>query len=453
MYFMNVAKGKLTVDGTHVNVSMPFAKVDKAKRLVHGFATLDNVDSEDDRVTAAASARAFARARGNIREMHENIAVGRMVDFREDEFFDADSGETYRGMYVTARVSEGAPNTWLKVLDGTLSGFSIGGEILKASNAMSKDGSKTVREIDDYELTELSLVDNPANPLANFDKVEKSVNVVSFTKSAGGSVKVGGMVAETVLENVFICPGDNTVIIKTVDTLDCPECGTKMEMAGWFEEGPDRAEKVRDIVAKYFGATDKEAAAPEGGVEMAKAKDNETAKETNIVNPGEEHSNGDKVDEAAETEPAALEVEETDGVEEETVEVADPDEVHDEATELSKKIDELHETIKKTVADANAEHGGRFESLEKKIDEVHEETSQLAQALVKMGEDLNVAKNRMAEMENSLNKMNSADALRKSAELEDEPVETKNVQKTSSWNGAFSGGTLAARKGSFIDSL
>ena len=36
-------------------------------------------------------------------------------------------------------VSKGAPDTWEKVLDGTLTGFSIGGEINEASNEFVKD--------------------------------------------------------------------------------------------------------------------------------------------------------------------------------------------------------------------------------------------------------------------------------------------------------------------------
>ncbi len=428
-------KSHLTVNGNSVRVSMPFAKVDQAKRLVHGFATLDNVDSEGDVVTAAASARAFSRARGNLREMHDNIAAGRIVDFREDEFFDKESGETYRGMYVTARVSEGAPNTWIKVLDGTLSGFSIGGEIVKSSNKVNKSG-KSVREIEDYDLNELSLVDNPANPLANVDSFEKT-NVVSFVKSAGGSVKITGMAAETILENVFICPNDSTVIIKTVDALSCPECETNMEMAGWFEEGPDRTEKVRDIVNKYLGAAAEEATAPgEGGVEMEKGK--ETTDDNAVV--------------GVESEPVALEVDETvdsDDKAQAEVEIETPDEVADETSVLVKKIDELHETLKETLEEANVKHDGRFQSLEKRIDEVHNETSQLASQLEKLGEGLDVAKARMSEIEKSLSKMNDADALRKSVESEDD-TEPQVVQKSSSWNGAFSGGS---RRDSFIDSL
>jgi hypothetical protein len=93
------SKSKMTVDGNSIHVSMPFAKVDKERRLVSGFATLDNLDTQGDIVLAEASAKAFARARGNIREMHQPIAVGKMVDFQEEEFFH--DGQLYRGIFVT----------------------------------------------------------------------------------------------------------------------------------------------------------------------------------------------------------------------------------------------------------------------------------------------------------------------------------------------------------------
>ena len=115
-------KATLNVNGKDIHMSMPFAKVDKSARTVSGFATLDNIDTQGDVVLAEASVKAFSRARGNIREQHDPYkAVGRMVDFREEEFYHSDpetgEGKFYKGIFVTARVSEGAEDTWKKVLD------------------------------------------------------------------------------------------------------------------------------------------------------------------------------------------------------------------------------------------------------------------------------------------------------------------------------------------------
>src|SRR5574338_707285 len=250
MTMSNLHKSQWTVAGNHLNVMVPFAKVDHERRLVSGFATLDNLDNQGDVVLAEASTKAFARARGNLREMHQPIAAGHLVDFQEEEFFHIDPetglGKTYRGIFVTAYVSKGAESTWEKVLDGTLTGFYIGGEIKEASAEFDKDSSQSVRVIKDYDLVELSLVDNPANPLAN---------VFSFQKSAGGSVTLKGMIADTSVENVFYCGNDKIARTANADSAACSICGTTMENIGWVETGQEKTEKVREVVAKFISGS------------------------------------------------------------------------------------------------------------------------------------------------------------------------------------------------------
>lgn len=437
-------KSNLTIDGNSVHMSMPFTKVDHAKRTVSGYATLDNIDSQGDVVTAEASAKAFSRARGNLREMHDKVAVGKIVDFREDEYFDAETGELYRGIFVTAYVSKGAESTWEKVVDGTLSGFSIGGEINEASNEFVKEAGRSVRFVKDYDLVELSLVDNPANQLAN---------VFSIQKSATGSVTVSGMVAETVIETVFICKSDDTVTIGSTDSATCPVCETKMENAGWFEAGADRPERVQEIVSKFRNLDEAEGApaiASEGGVEMAKSNTDET-KEVDVVNPGEEFpadGTGTKAetanDEGEQTEKDATEdVDETAGTEED--ETASPEEVTDDETEISKKIDELHDAVKDSLEKTREDTAAHIASLEKKIDssqaEFSAKVSELREEFNQFGQKLETTKSRLIELESSLEKYNSSEAFKKSADLEDESLVKSagtDVQKPT-WNGAFSG--------------
>ena len=88
---MTILKAHWDSDGDNLRLSMPFSKVDKDRRIVSGFATLDNVDKQDDIVTTDASLKAFAKFRGNIREMHQPISVGKMVSFREDKYFDPET--------------------------------------------------------------------------------------------------------------------------------------------------------------------------------------------------------------------------------------------------------------------------------------------------------------------------------------------------------------------------
>ena len=438
----------MTVDGNTVNMSMPFAKVDKAQRLVSGFATLDNLDTQDDVVSAEASQKAFARARGNIREMHQPLAVGRMVDFKEDEYYDKETNKFYRGIYVTARVSEGAEDTWKKVLDGTLTGFSIGGNINEVSNEFSKSQKKSYRLIKDYDLVELSLVDNPANQLAN---------VLSIQKTATGSV-VKGMAVESKIENVFVCNKHDASVISVRETEaeNCPLCTSKMENAGWFESGADRSEKVQMIVEKFLSPDEQEAAPisdSEGGVVMGVEKSVEK-KDDSLVAPILEEAVENKTEleeaeaaeEVSETEEApAEEAAETPA---ETEEAETPEEVADEGEAISKAIDDLKVTVTTSLEKTREETAEQLAVLEKKIDEAKAEfiskSSELDEKLSGFGVKLDTAKNRLAELEKNLEKMNDGDAVRKSSDLSDEPL-VKSVQSDDSWNDAFSGGMVRPR--------
>ena len=105
---IDINKAHLATDGNHVTLTMPISKVDAEKRLVSGFATLDNVDRQGDIVTAEASQKAFERFRGNVRLMHQPIPAGKMVNFRTDTFFDKNTNKQYRGVYVDTYISKGA---------------------------------------------------------------------------------------------------------------------------------------------------------------------------------------------------------------------------------------------------------------------------------------------------------------------------------------------------------
>ena len=164
---MNIEKSHWSSIGDDITLSVPFTKVNREKRTVSGFATLDNVDQTNDVVTAEASLKAFENFRGNIREMHGSNAVGKMVSFKPETFYNPENKEFYNGVYVDAYISKGAQDTWEKILDGTLAGFSIGGKIKESENEVNKATGQTVRFIKDYSLMELSVVDSPANELCN----------------------------------------------------------------------------------------------------------------------------------------------------------------------------------------------------------------------------------------------------------------------------------------------
>ena len=106
--------------------------------------------------------------------MHSPVAVGKAVNFEPVEIT-AEDGTKYNAIKVDAYISRGAPNTWEKVLDGTLRAFSIGGKILEKVESTEKMyRGRPVNIIKNYVLGELSLVDNPANALATVDIIKRN---------------------------------------------------------------------------------------------------------------------------------------------------------------------------------------------------------------------------------------------------------------------------------------
>ena len=221
---MIISKANWNTDGDNLRLSMPLTKVDKERRIVSGFASLDNIDKQDDIVTAEASMDAFAKFRGNIREMHQPLAVGKMVDFKAEKYFDPESKKFYNGVFVSAYVSKGAQDTWEKVLDGTLAGFSIGGRMNKWDDGFDEKSDKAIRIIKQYDLVELSLVDSPANQFANIVSVEK-VDGVDVIKGD-----------ETVLENVFYDKANGIVLASENESELSPITGEQMENIGFVEK-------------------------------------------------------------------------------------------------------------------------------------------------------------------------------------------------------------------------
>jgi hypothetical protein len=241
---MLINKAHWTTDKNSVRLSMPIGKVDVERRMVSGFATLDNIDKQDDIVTTEASLQAFKNFRGNLREMHQPSAVGKIVSFKEDKYFDPNSKKFYSGVYVSAYVSKGAQDAWEKVLDGTYSGFSIGGNIKSWDDAYNADMDKAIRIIKDYDLYELSLVDSPANQFASIISVEK----------VNGQNVISGASVDAIIENVFYDSENGIVLVSDLETAESPVSGKSMENIGFVEKSDsEKANMIKFLVDSAKG--------------------------------------------------------------------------------------------------------------------------------------------------------------------------------------------------------
>jgi hypothetical protein len=430
---MIISKANWNSDGDNIRLSMPLTKIDKERRVVSGFASLDNIDKQDDIVTAEASMAAFAKFRGNIREMHQPLAVGKMVNFKEDKYFDPETKKFYKGVFVSAYVSKGAQDTWEKVLDGTLTGFSIGGKMNKWDDAYDEKSDKTIRVIKEYDLVELSLVDSPANQFANIVSVEK-VDGVDVVK--GDS---------TVLENVFYDKESGIVIASENESELSPVTGEQMENIGFVEKTDnEKTNMIKFLVDSAKGIntskinkevqpmTEKtetvaEVIETEAAVEVAKS---EVAPEVDAIieSPTEEVV---KADEVVATEEVAKS-EETPAVNvvEEVVEVSKSDEaVVSSVAEIKNTLESAFSDLVSTVKSLQAE----VEML--KSSKVDVETAK--QSFEAVAKDIAAVSNGFNEFGKRVELVEQDTAFRKSGDLGEIVQNQPETVEKSLWGGSF----------------
>jgi phage head maturation protease len=130
----------------------PIAKVDREQRMVWGYASTEAEDDQGEVIRREALEAALADYMrfANIREMHQPSAVGIATEAAVDD----------RGLYLGARIVDA--EAWRKVTEGVYKGFSIGGRVTARD-----PGDRKI--ITGLSLTEISVVDRPANPEAVFD--------------------------------------------------------------------------------------------------------------------------------------------------------------------------------------------------------------------------------------------------------------------------------------------
>ena len=438
-------------------LSFPIAKVNKEKRTVSGFASLDNVDRHGDIVTAEASKRAFENFRGNIREMHGPSAVGKMIDFKEDSFYDKSTGKKYNGVYVTAYISKGAQDAWEKCLDGTYTGFSIGGNIVDAKMEKTDNAKEERRVIHNYDLHELSLVDSPANPLANIFSIQK-------------------MAEGIITENVFWCGTDEVASTSVTIEKDCVVCDKPMTNVGWVEQADtEKFETIEKVIDSYFKKDDAptsaheatESAAPGNVINSTTAINlyPDQNKETKISpidlsratikkneggNEMTEETNTEVTTEVTEVEaPAAEEavvaVDETAVDSGEAIEKAVTISEVEDTLDFTKMVGDLKTFFNDSIEKNYATHAATIQDVTKMVEETKIEMSKaIDDVKAKIAEKDEEMKKTIADMygkieyvDHALKGFESATAVKKSSDLNGS-LEEKKIQK-SIWQGHFLG--------------
>jgi len=123
---------------------VPITKKDAKKKMVYGWASTPNLDADGEIITVDAIKKALPDYLKfpTIREMHQAKAVGVTKETKIDK---------KKGLYIGAKIVDA--DAWEKVEEGVYRGFSIGGKVKNQVDNL----------ITDISLTEISVVDSPAN--------------------------------------------------------------------------------------------------------------------------------------------------------------------------------------------------------------------------------------------------------------------------------------------------
>lgn len=227
-----------------LNLFAQLSKVDETKREVWGIATAEVVDKEGEIFDYSTSKKYFkdwsdeiskatdGKSLGNVREMHEPSAVGKLVDLTFDD--------DLKQIQVGAKIVD--DTAWKKCMEGVYTGFSIGGAYVKAW----KDG-EFVRFT--ANPAEISVVDNPCVPTAHFTavKADGTAEVRKFSQqgselSSPAAVKAGATVQKDMYSVSNLAALLQSLVYLQMDTAfeaeyEGDESPIPAELATWVKDG------------------------------------------------------------------------------------------------------------------------------------------------------------------------------------------------------------------------
>jgi len=265
---------------------VPITKVDDEERMVFGWASTPDIDSDGEIIKSEALEKALPEYMKfpTIREMHQPKVAGTTKQ--------ADVSK--KGLYIGAKIL--AQEAWDLIKGGGYAGFSIGGNVLK----------RVGNVIHELELVEISLVDVPANKAATIElwkkeKISKDAETVysmanlmiqvkdkiSYYRYLGKDVKK----LEKILEML-------KQIIAVEATEAEPEPSEDGPMEGYFGGAtPEQyKQKIQLLEAMDFTNNPMADSLRKGVIIGMKAKANELKKEDDPKKPAEgaeETPNGD----------------------------------------------------------------------------------------------------------------------------------------------------------------
>lgn len=274
------------------------------ERIVEGYISSENLDDQNQIVTFDAIKKAIPDYMqwANLREMHQPIAAGKVLVIKAVE-----GDEHNKRWWIRAFVAD--DEAWKKVKLGIYKGFSIGGRSLPGGIEISKlqDGTP-YQKLTKLKLTEISLVDRPANPdakitlwkgsnidmenqettpnpaqeqevvapVSSADQTTLPDNMVVIEKAAGKAPDPQAIVAQIqLLRNQYELDGDTDAAAMLSDAISSVMAAkadnTEDENGGDNDEDDEAVAALTDQSDDQAGAGAAPPSAPKGGNAMQMA--------------------------------------------------------------------------------------------------------------------------------------------------------------------------------------
>lgn len=244
---------KSTNDNQVMSIYAPLVKVDTEKREVYGYAAIEEPDESGEimdyetskpffqKWSAGAHKRSGGKSLGNVREMHESAAAGKIIHIEFDD--------TRKAVYVGAKIADDA--AWRKVLEGVYTGYSIGGKYMRK---WLDAGLRKIRyTANPYEI---SIVDAPCVPGAVFEIVKADGLTESRAFAPGNAGDLVKLEAWQVEADVPVSEdampqnanGDEQVTVENMPEVEQP-----------MQINPDNVPSGDELAARHVGVKELEA--------------------------------------------------------------------------------------------------------------------------------------------------------------------------------------------------
>ncbi len=256
------------------SVYLPITRIDNTERLVTGQATVEKPDAYG--TIFAYYPEAWTAWRGNMREQHDpKKAVGKAIEVIPNA--------EERAIYITSKVSRGAQDTWLKIEDGVLSGYSA--SIIPdpefgvhPKNWPTKEyNGKSYPYLPRYSVAETSYVDNPATPGCNISIVRSDgflTDVIEVSEEQKPIERAGAKISGDTMSKMHDSIGHTLkAAVSQMKNCNCPTCQKVMRVVdpdadgdvdmGGFDD-PDKDANTMGAVAtqRYLEGIIERAIAP-----------------------------------------------------------------------------------------------------------------------------------------------------------------------------------------------